>query len=686
MAIVSRLGVVLGLDSAEFNKGLGLAESKLSGFAKSSIASSLSIAALGTAFVGASVQAIQYADTINDTAKANDIAVGTVLKLSTALSVNGGKADNAGKLFSSLTNKLDEAANGNDKGRESFEKLGISVNDLRRLDETQLFEKTLQGLANITDPITRNALAMEVFGKAAKNVDIKGVADSYTDNAGNFTDAEEAFKRIGDAIDKMDIMTKRASTSLAVNLEPALTASVKWLDNAIFGWDKLEKAILKAKHAKDGTGNATWKPQPLMGQEGKIGDFNLPVEYQAGGRGQELSDKDKAKADKANEKKIADAKKLADEIKKQKEALQDQILAYDAQSYAAGRTLSEVEKITLELQQGKKYKNTSADEKEQLLNAARRVDYNNAYADAAKRASDYALQSYETAQKANEDRDKKYQSMLLESEVATARLEVEKLLAGSADTQMQLGLEYFDLQQKILALKKEGYSDEQLSEIANAEMNRIKAQELNERAQNTFQAGWDKAYNNFTEKAKDSAALGAQAFESMSNNMSSAIDKFVSTGKLSFSNLAMSIINDLISIQLKASASNFLGSLFGIGGDGIGFGLTSSSTDIANGGGFLGMLGFANGGEPPLNQASMVGERGPELFVPKSLGTIIPNNALSSLNNNNQPQVVYNGPYIANMSTIDSKSFEQRIYQSSNAVWAAHAYASKSMPTTGGRT
>jgi hypothetical protein len=52
----------------------------------------------------------------------------------------------------------------------------------------------------------------------------------------------------------------------------------------------------------------------------------------------------------------------------------------------------------------------------------------------------------------------------------------------------------------------------------------------------------------------------------------------------------------------------------------------------------------------------------------------------------NQPQVVYNGPYIANMSNIDSKSFEQRIYQSSSAIWAAHSYASKSMPTMGGRT
>jgi tape measure domain-containing protein len=38
------------------------------------------------------------------------------------------------------------------------------------------------------------------------------------------------------------------------------------------------------------------------------------------------------------------------------------------------------------------------------------------------------------------------------------------------------------------------------------------------------------------------------------------------------------------------------------------------------------LLGFANGGRPPVNKISVVGERGRELFVPKTAGTIIPNN------------------------------------------------------------
>ena len=43
---------------------------------------------------------------------------------------------------------------------------------------------------------------------------------------------------------------------------------------------------------------------------------------------------------------------------------------------------------------------------------------------------------------------------------------------------------------------------------------------------------------------------------------------------------------------------------------------------------FTGFLGFANGGRPPVGRPSIVGERGPELFVPDRAGTIIPNNQL----------------------------------------------------------
>jgi len=51
------------------------------------------------------------------------------------------------------------------------------------------------------------------------------------------------------------------------------------------------------------------------------------------------------------------------------------------------------------------------------------------------------------------------------------------------------------------------------------------------------------------------------------------------------------------------------------------------ATDAAAIGKFL---GFAGGGSPPVGVPSIVGERGPELFVPRGAGTIVPNGAFKA--------------------------------------------------------
>ena len=58
----------------------------------------------------------------------------------------------------------------------------------------------------------------------------------------------------------------------------------------------------------------------------------------------------------------------------------------------------------------------------------------------------------------------------------------------------------------------------------------------------------------------------------------------------------------------------------------IDFAATSFLRAIPGIGGF-----FANGGRPPVGKPSIVGERGPELFIPNSAGTIIPNHELGGM-------------------------------------------------------
>ena len=46
---------------------------------------------------------------------------------------------------------------------------------------------------------------------------------------------------------------------------------------------------------------------------------------------------------------------------------------------------------------------------------------------------------------------------------------------------------------------------------------------------------------------------------------------------------------------------------------------------------FKNLTGFAAGGRPPVGRPSIVGERGPELFVPSTAGTIIPNSKMGGM-------------------------------------------------------
>ena len=79
----------------------------------------------------------------------------------------------------------------------------------------------------------------------------------------------------------------------------------------------------------------------------------------------------------------------------------------------------------------------------------------------------------------------------------------------------------------------------------------------------------------------------------------------------------------LILQQQLMNALSGLNIFGGGGGAGGGFGVTPKTS---------GMKFFANGGRPPVGRPSVVGERGPELFVPDRAGTIIPNHAMGGAN------------------------------------------------------
>lgn len=73
---------------------------------------------------------------------------------------------------------------------------------------------------------------------------------------------------------------------------------------------------------------------------------------------------------------------------------------------------------------------------------------------------------------------------------------------------------------------------------------------------------------------------------------------------------------------LQQGLSGILNSVFGSFGGGGSYG--SSWTPMV-------VPAFADGGRPPLDRPSLIGERGPEIFLPDGSGTVIPNHMLKAL-------------------------------------------------------
>jgi phage-related minor tail protein len=144
--------------------------------------------------------------------------------------------------------------------------------------------------------------------------------------------------------------------------------------------------------------------------------------------------------------------------------------------------------------------------------------------------------------------------------------------------------------------------------------------------------------------------------------MGNALDTFVETGKFKFGDFAKSIILDLTKIAAKAAATK----LFSMIGKSI---VTALGKKAA-------------GGPVMANKPYVVGEQGPELFVPNSAGSIMTN---ASMNRNagvgESVQPVVNNTYITNnISAIDSRSVAQMFVENRKSLLGASMMARKEMP------
>ena len=174
--------------------------------------------------------------------------------------------------------------------------------------------------------------------------------------------------------------------------------------------------------------------------------------------------------------------------------------------------------------------------------------------------------------------------------------------------------------------------------------------------QNSFAQGWKESIADVIDSFKP-YNQAQNAIQKGWGAISDAVDNFTRTGKFKFKDFALSAIADITSMVLKAQL------LKGISG---GLGLFG-----------IKLPGLAQGGPAQAGQPYMVGEKGPELFVPKQSGTVVPNGQLGGMQ---QPQQINNTYVTNNINAVDAKSVAQLFVENRKTLLGATMMARKEMP------
>ena len=255
------------------------------------------------------------------------------------------------------------------------------------------------------------------------------------------------------------------------------------------------------------------------------------------------------------------------------------------------------------------------------------------------------------------------------------QLEIENAKTDVGREQLKLELEVLEINQKY-----DNLLQNETNELIRQNTERARALELEMARMDAAQSIVDSSNFGemsqwFDEQSAMTKELGSE-YEGLANSIAGSMTgafKSVIDGSKSaeeaFTDMLMSMLDALLNYAMEAIAQYIaigIARMFaGMGGGGD-FGVTpaTSGLDFSSafgGGGFSPMSFFADGGRPPTNMPSIVGEEGPELWIPDSAGTIYNQDqmreAMLSYQETPKPSAV-NEPINVNVETTSINGME----------------------------
>ena len=127
---------------------------------------------LGSSIKGLATDALDSADSIQQMADQTGLSAEKIQELSYVGDTLGVNIDTMTGSFSKLINNMSSASAGSGAANEAFQKLGISVvdnnGDLR--DSQEVWQETITALGSVTNETERTAIAQDIFGKSASDL------------------------------------------------------------------------------------------------------------------------------------------------------------------------------------------------------------------------------------------------------------------------------------------------------------------------------------------------------------------------------------------------------------------------------------------------------------------------------------------------------------------------------------
>jgi|TARA_R100000479_G_scaffold592_1_gene477 tape measure domain-containing protein len=264
---------------------------------------------------------------------------------------------------------------------------------------------------------------------------------------------------------------------------------------------------------------------------------------------------------------------------------------------------------------------------------------------------DRAPGRFKVKDKPSKEELRRLKIMQRQQEIAEKRLMMSEgelaILKESSDLSkidLKFDLKRQALQQEYGSLISKALSDEVKTNLEKALANKLDALriERNEAISGHMRDQFD-ALSQVTAEMQEMAPFAkqlSQEFQSLANTINNEIlsgiegmiDGTKTLGQVA-SDVLKQVARQMFQTAIMApSGSGGIGgmilSALGLGGGGGGF---QSPAVLTSGLDFSGA--FASGGRPPVGKAALVGERGPELFVPSTSGTIVPNGQLGGATN-----------------------------------------------------